>query len=397
MTDFIERNIDTAALRELIEQFPVTAILGARQCGKTTIAQAFKGDHYFDLENPRDLARLEQPQLALEDLRGLVVIDEIQRAPELFALLRYLVDTQPQQKYLILGSASRHLLRQSSESLAGRIAYYHLGGLGLEDVGGDQMKPLWLRGGLPRSYLAASERASCRWRDSYITTFLERDIPQLGINIAAPMLRRFWTMLSHYHGQTMNYAEFARNFGVSDMTVRKYIDILESTFMVRVLQPWHSNTRKRLVKSPKMYLRDSGLFHSLQSIANMEQLLAHNKLGASWEGFAVESACRVIDKNPQEFYFWSTHSGAEVDLFWQDAGKNWAIECKFADAPKSTKSVQSALADLDLEHLWVVYPGKEKYRIAERITALPLAKVRSCCSDFASRATRAPGDSPVWR
>ena len=236
----------------------------------------------------------------------------------------------------------------------------------------DQIRPLWMRGGLPRSYLAASDRASYRWRDSYIGTFLERDIPQLGINIPAPTLRRFWAMLSHYHGQIMNFAEFARSFGVSDMTVRKYIDILEGTFMVRVLQSWHNNTRKRLVKSPKIYLRDSGLFHSLQSIDSMEQLLAHNRLGPSWEGFAVEQACQAIDKDGRDIYFWRTHAGAEVDLFWQAGGKSWAIECKFADAPKSTRSMQSALVDLELEHLWVVYPGKEKYRIAERITALPL-------------------------
>ena len=381
----IPRNIDIQKLKRLVELFPMTAILGARQCGKTTLARQFSADSYFDLENPRDLARLENPQLTLEDLTGLIIIDEIQRTPELFPLLRYLIDTRPEQKYLILGSASRDLIRQSSESLAGRIAYYRLGGFRIDDVGEEQVKQLWMRGGFPRSYLAASEEDSYRWRDSYISTFLERDIPQLGINIPAQTLRRFWTMLSHYHGQLMNYAEFARSFGISDMTVRKYIDILEGTFMVRVLQPWSVNIGKRLVKSPKIYLRDSGIFHALQSIDEMDQLLVHNKLGASWEGFALECACQAIDKSDQELYFWRTHAGAEVDLFWQEGGRNRAIECKFADAPRMTKSMQSAIQDLELEHLWVIYPGKERYRITDRITTLPLGEVTTAKAPWKKR------------
>ena len=374
---FISRDVDIQALEKLVAQFPVTAILGARQCGKTTLARQFAADSYFDLENPRDLARLENPQLALEDLRGLIVIDEVQRAPELFSLLRYLVDTRSEQKYLILGSASRELIRQSSESLAGRIVYYQLGGFRLDDVGEERVKQLWLRGGFPRSFLANTDEASLRWRESFVSTFLERDIPQLGIDIPAPALRRFWTMLSHYHGQLMNYSELARSFGVSDMTVRRYIDILAGTFMVRVLQPWHVNVGKRLVKSPRIYLRDAGIFHALQSIGTVDQLLGHNKLGASWEGFALECACREIDRDERDLYFWRTHAGAEVDLFWQDRGKNWAIECKFADAPKMTRSMRSALEDLELEHLWVVYPGKERYRVAEQVTVLPLGEVTS--------------------
>jgi len=371
----IPRKIDLLKLKELLGQFPVTAILGPRQCGKTTLAGQLSVDHFFDLENPRDLARLENPQLALEELRGVIVIDEVQRSPELFPLLRYLTDTRLDQRYLILGSASRDLIRQSSESLAGRIAYYHLGGFRVDDVGGDRIKQLWLRGGFPRSFLADTDGASVRWRESFISTFLERDIPQLGFGIPASTLRRFWTMLSHYHGQLMNYAEFARSFGVSDMTVRRYIDLLEGTFMVRVLQPWHANIGKRLVKSPKVYLRDAGIFHSLQSIEAMDQLLSHNKLGASWEGFALECACQAIGKGDRELYFWRTHAGAEVDLFWQGGGKNWALECKFADAPRSTKSMRNAIADLELEHLWVVYPGGERYKIAEKATALPLRDV----------------------
>lgn len=371
----IPRPKDMQRLEQLMGLFSVTAILGARQCGKTTLARQFSADHYFDLENPRDLARLEQPQLALEDLSGLIAIDEIQRAPDLFPVLRYLVDTQPGQKYLVLGSASRDLIRQSSESLAGRIAYYHLGGLRLDDIEPSHWKRLWWRGGFPSSYTAPSEAASYMWREHYISTFLERDVPQLGINIPAPTLRRFWTMLCHYHAQVVNYAEFARNFGIADMTVRRYIDILAGTFMVRVLQPWHSNTSKRLVKRPKIYLRDSGLFHALLAIDSMEQLMGHNRLGASWEGFALECACRAVEKRDEELYFWRTHTGAEVDLFWQQSGRNWAVECKFADAPRVTRSMHSASAELDLEHLWVVYPGKARYRLDERITALPLTEV----------------------
>ena len=371
----IPRKIDLQKLEELLAQFPVTAILGPRQCGKTTLARQLAVDHFFDLENPRDLARLENPQLALEDLQGLIVIDEIQRSPELFPLLRYLTDTRSEQRYLILGSASRDLIKQSSETLAGRIAYYHLSGFRVDDVGGDHTRQLWLRGGFPRSYLADTDETSNRWRESFISTFLERDIPQLGFDIPASTLRRFWTMLSHYHGQLMNYAEFARSFGVSDMTVRRYIDLLEGTFMVRVLQPWHVNIGKRLVKSPKVYLKDAGIFHSLQSIETAEQLLSHNKLGASWEGFALECACQAIGESDRELYFWRTHAGAEVDLFWQNKGQNWGLECKFADAPRPTKSMRNAIADLELEHLWVVYPGGERYKIAEKATALPLSEM----------------------
>lgn len=371
----IERKLEFNNILKRIGMFPVTAILGPRQCGKTTLARTFDYDHYFDLENPRDVARFEQPQLALEDLKGLIVIDEIQRLPDLFPLIRYLVDNNPDQKYLILGSASGDLTRQSSESLAGRIAYYHLGGLRIHDVGRTNARRLWVRGGLPDSYVPGSEEQSMLWRDNYIATFLERDIPQLGINIPAMTLRRFWTMLCHYHGQVLNYSELARSFGISDMTVRRYVDILTGTFMVRILQPWYVNLGKRLVKKPKVYLRDSGLFHSLMRIENLEQLLSHNKLGASWEGFALESVCRSVGGPDQTFYFWSTHSGAEIDLFWQHGGKNWGVELKYADAPKLTRSTKIGLEDLELEHLWVVYPGKETYKLSEDVTVMPLPEI----------------------
>ncbi len=371
----IDRPTDKAALTRLMAVFPVTGILGPRQVGKTTLARELAAGHAFDLENPRDAAMLAQPQLALEGLTGLIMIDEVQRAPDLFPLLRYLVDTRPDQRYLVLGSASRDLIRQSSESLAGRVAYHELGGLRLGDVGAAQWRELWLRGGLPPAFAAVTDDASQLWREQYVATFLERDIPQLGINIPAATLRRFWTMLCHYHGQQLNYAELARAFGVSDMTVRRYLDILEGTFMVRLLQPWHVNLGKRLVKRPKLYIRDSGLLHVLLAIRAPRDLATHNKLGASWEGFALEVAARAIAKRPEELAFWATHTGAEVDLFWQEDGKNWAIEFKYADAPRLTRSMSSAVADLELTHLWVVYPGDRAYPLAQKVSTLPLSAI----------------------
>ena len=374
--NLIDRKTDRATLSKLMSVFAIMAILGPRQCGKTTLARTLAADSYFDLENPQDLARLEQPQLALEDLTGLIVIDEIQRLPDLFPLLRYLVDQGKNRKFVILGSASRDLIRQSSESLAGRIAYFQLGGFRLSDIDPGDVKALWQRGGLPRSFLAASDNESLLWRNQYVSTFLERDIPQLGITIPARTLRRFWTMLSHYHGQILNYAELGRSFGVSDMTVRKYCDILEGTFMVRILQPWFVNIGKRLVKRPKLYLRDSGLFHALLSIETPEQLYASPRLGASWEGFALDCVCRTLDKEDGGLYFWHTHAGAELDLFWQAEGRNWGVEFKYEDAPRLTRSMKTAVEDLELERLWVVYPGKAAYRLTEKVQVLPLADIR---------------------
>ena len=371
----IKRDLDKRKLLTLMAEFPVTVILGPRQSGKTTLAHEFNADHFFDLENPTDQAMLEEAKLALEPLSGLIVIDEIQRIPGLFPLIRYLVDTRKDQRYLILGSASRDLIRQSSESLAGRIAYHELQGFRLHDIGPHLWRKLWLNGGLPPAFTARSEAQSQRWRQQYIATFLERDIPQLGITIPAATLRRFWTMLCHYHGQTVNYSEFARSFGVSDMTVRRYLDILEGTFMIRMLQPWHVNTGKRLVKSPKLYVRDSGLLHSLLSVGTERELTTHNKLGASWEGFALETAIRSIGKRGEEFTFWATHSGAEVDLFWQAHGSSWAIEFKYGSTPKLTPSMKSAISDLELEHLWVVYPGERAYPLSNRTTTMPLAAI----------------------
>jgi uncharacterized protein len=371
----IDRPADRSMLATLMASFPVTAILGPRQSGKTTIAHEFKSAHFIDLENPQDAAMLAEPQLALEPLSGLIVIDEVQRAPNLFPLLRFLVDTRRDQRYLLLGSASRDLIRQSSESLAGRIAYHELGGFRLTDVGTEHWRDLWLRGGLPPAFTAESEAESHQWREQYVATFLERDIPQLGISIPSTTLRRFWTMLCHYHGQILNHSELARTFGISDMTVRRYLEILEGTFMIRQLQPWHVNIGKRLVKRPKLYIRDSGLLHALLAIGSARDLAGHNKLGASWEGFALEIAVRAIGKRHEELAFWATHSGAEVDLFWLEQGKNWAVEVKYADAPRLTPSMSNAIKDLDLSHLWVLYPGDRAYPLAPSVSTLPLAQV----------------------
>src|SRR3989339_33083 len=376
MKTIIQRKQDIEEINRLLKLFPVTAILGPRQSGKTFLANRMKYNHYFDLENPQDVARLENPQITLEDLSGLIVIDEIQHHKDLFKIMRYLVDRNPKQKYLILGSASGNLMKQSSESLVGRIGYYSLGGFSISDIGANNIKKLWLRGGLPRSFLSRNDNESFLWLSNYISTFLERDIPQFGITIPSYTLRKFWLMLSHYHGAILNYSELARSFGVSDMTVRKYIDILEHTFMMRILQPWYANIGKRLVKSPKIYIRDSGILHSLLSIQNFNQLSAHNKVGASWEGFALECISKSLEKKNEELFFWNTHNGAELDLFWQNKGKNWGIEFKYSDAPKITRSIHLAINDLKLSHLWIVYPGKQYYKLSANVTIIPLSKIK---------------------
>jgi len=366
---------DLDHLKELMDLFPVTAVLGARQTGKTTLVSQIKSDHYFDLENPRDIARLDNPQITLENLSGLIIIDEIQRKPDLFPLLRFLVDKNSSQRYLILGSASRDLVKHSSESLAGRIGYYHLSGLSLEDVGSNNWRTLLLRGSFPLSFLAKENKQAFLWLEQYIATFLEKDIPQLGIMIPSQTLRRFWMMISHYHGQIVNLSEIGRSFGISDVTVRRYINILEGTFMIRLLMPWHNNTSKRLIKSPKLYLSDSGIFHSLQTIESETDLWAHPKLGASWEGFALEQTVRAIGKDPNEVFFWGTHGGAELDLFWKDKGKKIGAEFKFMDAPVMTRSMSTVLHDLELEHLYVIYPGNQSYQLEEKVSVLPLESV----------------------
>ncbi len=361
------------AVRAATARSPVTVLLGPRQCGKTTLAKQLDPAHVFDLEEPRSLARLDEPQSALESLVGTVVIDEVQRKPDLFPLLRVLADRPASARFLLLGSASLELVRGVSETLAGRVAYHDLGPLVLDETGPRAWRKLWLRGGFPRSYLAGDDEASAAWREDFIRSHLERDIPALGISIAAETLRRFWLMLSHYHGQTLNLSELGRSFGVSDHTVRRYLDILAGTFMIRLLPPWHANVGKRLVKSPKLYIRDSGLFHALHTISNWEQLESHPKLGASWEGFALEQALRLRRINHP--FHWRTHAGSELDLLWQAEGGLWGMEFKYRDAPGMTKSIHSALRDLNLKHLWIVYPGGESYRLHEKVTVLPVAEL----------------------
>lgn len=349
---------------------PIVAILGPRQCGKTTLARQYAASDpattWFDLENPRDLAKLENPLLALEHTKGLVVIDEIQRRPELFPLLRVLADAPKRQaNYLILGSASRDLIHQSSETLAGRIAYHELTPFSLGEA--NDMQSLWLRGGFPLSYLAASEHDSYFWRQNYIMTFLERDIPALGINIPAITLRRFWTMLAHYHANIFNSSEIGRSMGLSHTTIRHYLDILVGTFMIRSLQPYETNLKKREVKSPKIYFRDSGILHSLLDITTHRALQNYPKCGASWEGFALEETIKALKALPHECFFWGTHSGAELDLLIIKEGKHLGFEFKYSDAPRLTPSMKIAMESLQLTQLTVIYPGSDHYKLSDNI------------------------------
>jgi predicted AAA+ superfamily ATPase len=367
--DAIKTEVETALRRSR-----VTALLGPRQCGKTTLAREFVPSdsvNYFDLEDPESLARLEQPKLALESLSGLIVIDEIQRNPELFPLLRVLADRQPNPaKFLVLGSAAPELLRQSSESLAGRMETLELGGFNRSEVGAAAMSRHWLRGGFPLSFLAETDEDSAVWRSSFINTFLERDLPASGSTISPIAMRRFWTMLAHYHGQTWNASEIASAMGVSATTTRRYVDLLTHTFMIRQLQPWHENLNKRQVKAPKIYFRDSGLFHTLSHIKSEGDLLTHPKIGASWEGYAIEETLRHY--KPDQEYFWATHNGAELDLLLFKDGKRIGVECKRRDAPKLTASMKIAMNDLKLDELLVIYPGRKAYPLGESIQVLPL-------------------------
>jgi uncharacterized protein len=355
----------------------VVALIGPRQCGKTTLAREFvdpSSVNYFDLENPPNLARLDNPMLALQDLQGLVVIDEVQRRPELFPVLQVLVDRTPlPARFLVLGSASPVLLHQASESLAGRIAIMRMMGFSLEEVGKDAQNTLWRRGSFPLSFTSETEETSLEWRQNFINTFLERDIPQFGFNIAASSLFRFWSLLAHYHGQVWNAAEAARALNVGETTARRYLDILQDLFMVRVLQPWYANVGKRQVKSPKIYFRDPGLLHLLMGIRTEKDLLLHPRNGASWEGFAIEETIRALE--PDEVFFWATHSGAELDLLLLKDGRRFGVECKRVDAPRLTPSMRIASATLELSKLLVIYPGILPYPLDDKTQVVPLASL----------------------
>jgi uncharacterized protein len=373
----MERKRQLERLASAFGVHPIVALLGARQCGKTTLAQEYIKNlrdteiHYFDLEDTTDLAKLQNPQLVLSELSGLIVIDEIQRLPELFPTLRVLIDRfRKRQRYLILGSASRDLVQQASETLAGRIVYVELEPFSYFET--HELRKLWVRGGFPLAYLAKNADLSFKWRKAYIRTFLERDIPALGIRIPANTMRRFWLMLTHYHGNVFNASELGRSFGVADTTVRGYLDILTETFMVRQLTPWLENIKKRQLKAPKIYFRDSGLLHTLLDISNHTELIKHPKLGASWEGFALEEIIRGLEVEPEHCFFWGIHNQAELDLLIFKDGKRLGFEFKYSAAPTLSKSMQKAIEFLGLDCLTVIFPGQADFPLAKNVRAVGL-------------------------
>lgn len=373
----MERKQLAQHVSDLLQVFRVVALLGPRQSGKTTLARQFASSgvapfneamNYFDLEDPAHVERLTTPKLALEKLNGLVVIDEVQNRPDLFPILRVLADReQNPAKFLILGSASRDLIRQGSETLAGRIGFVEATPFSLVETGPDTTDTLWLRGGFPLSFLSASDEASWLWRESYIKTFLERDIPALGIQIPAAALRRFWMMLAHYHGQQFNASELGKSLGVADTTVSRYLDVLTGTFMARRLTPWFENIKKRQIKTPKIYFRDSGILHRLLGIPSMEQMVTHPKLGASWEGFALEQVIRASGVSEEETYYWGVHNQAELDLLLFRDGKRLGFEVKYTDTPRVTSSQRAALEHLKLDSLTLVCPGHASYPLDDKI------------------------------
>lgn len=376
----IGRTLTRQVLARLGES-PVVALLGARQVGKTTLARLVARSveahvHVFDLEDPADLGRLTEPGLALRPLEGLVVIDEIQRMPELFPLLRVLADRDPQPaRFLVLGSASPGVVRGVSESLAGRVAFETLQGLLLEEVGVEELHRLWLRGGFPRSFLAADDLASARWRRDFVQTFVQRDLPQLRLGVAGETMRRFWTMLAHQHGQVLNQSVLARSMGVSDTTVRSYLDDLAGTFVIRVLPPWRQNVQKRQVKRPKVYITDTGLLHTLLGLTSLEDVQRHPVLGTSWEWFAHQQVVQALGARPEECFFWATHAGAELDLLVVRGGRRLGFEFKRTETPKRTRSMHAARTTLGLDALYVVHAGASSYPLGEGVEALALSKV----------------------
>ncbi len=367
-----------ARIRRALREAPVVALLGPRQCGKTTIARELLTDQRgerLDLEDPRDLQRLSEPMTALENLRGLVVIDEVQRAPSLFPVLRVLADRRPTRaRFLILGSASPELLRQSSETLAGRIRFVEMAGFSLAETGANAWRRRHLRGGFPRSYLARSETASVGWREDFVRTFIERDLVALGIEVRSHAnLRRLWSMLAHRHGELWNGAELAGSLGETYPTVKRHLDILCGALVVRQLPPWLPNLEKRLVRSPKVYVRDSGILHALLGIATRRELEGHPKLGTSWEGFVLEEIISHVGE--RNVHFWASHGGAELDVLVTLGTRKVGFEIKWSDAPKMTRSIHQALADLALDRLFVVYPGPKRYALGPKVEAMPLAEL----------------------
>lgn len=367
----LEHRVETALRRSRC-----VALIGPRQCGKTTLARAVargRGAEYFDLEDPMTEARLQNPKLALEGIRGLAVMDEIQRRPDLLPVLRVLLDRTPlPARFLLLGSVSPALLRGASESLAGRIEFVEMGGFTWEETGEKSIARLWMRGGFPRSFLAASDRDSLAWRRNFLRTFFERDLRMLGYEVAPEPMRRFLTMTAHYHGQTWNSSDVASSLQIAHTTARRYLDLLTGAYLVRQLPPWHGNVGKRVVKSPKVYLRDSGILHALLGLTSRRELDGHPKVGVSWEGFALETVLRHM--GDEDAYFWATHAGAELDLLLVRGSKRLGVEFKYTEQPKATKSMHVACNDLKLSRLHIVYPGREAFRITEKIVAVPLTQ-----------------------
>jgi predicted AAA+ superfamily ATPase len=372
----IARDAHVRRVVGLLKRFSVVAILGARQVGKTTLADQIVAATdapaiRFDLESPADLARLADPMLALSDLRGLVVLDEVQRRPELFPALRVLADRRPMRtRFLVLGSASPDLLRQSAETLAGRIAYHELPGFDLREVGEEHLNRLWVRGGFPRAFLSRSDAASMEWRQEFVRTFIERDLPALGVSVGADTMRRFWTMLAHHHAQLWNASELGRSFGVADTTVRGYLDKLTDALVVRQLKPWHENIGKRQVKAPKVYIRDSGLLHALLNLVTQRDIESHPKLGASWEGYVIGQVVQQLGARPDEVHYWRTHTGAELDLLVVRGALRVGFEIKRTVAPTFTSSIRSAIRDLKLKSLTVVHAGTESFALAKNVRAV---------------------------
>ena len=370
----IRRTSILSELKNALARSRVVVLVGPRQSGKTTLARELIEEdsvNYFDLEDPASLARLDEPMTALRPLKGLIVIDEIQRRPDLFPVLRVLSDRRgTSARFLILGSASGNLMRQTSESLAGRMERMVIGGFSMAELGFEAEQQLWLRGGLPLSFLAESDLNSIAWRKNFIQTLLERDFPQWGVRVAATALQRFWTMVAHYHGQIWNSAEPARALGVSESTTRRYLDLLTDAFMIRQLQPYHANLKKRQVKSPKIYVRESGLLHQLLGIDSMKSLFSHPKVGASWEGFVIEQVLRMEPHD--EVFFWATHQGAEIDLILRRGDDLYGVECKRTDTPRLTPSIRIALDDLKLKHVFIIYPGIQRFPLTRQVEAVPL-------------------------
>ena len=378
----IRRHSILTELQNALTRSRVVVLTGPRQCGKTTLARELlevESVNYFDLEDPASLTRLDEPMTALRPLKGLVVIDEIQRRPDLFPVLRVLADRRDTPaRFLILGSASGNLMRQTSESLAGRMERIVIGGFSLTETGFEAEQRLWLRGGLPPSFLAGSDVNSNTWRKNFIQTLLERDFPQWGVRVAATALQRFWTMVAHYHGQVWNSAEPARALGVSESTIRRYLDLLTDAFMIHQLQPYYANLKKRQVKSPKVYVRDSGLLHQLLGIDSMKSLFSHPKVGASWEGFVIEQLLKTQPHD--ESFFWATHQGAEIDLILRRGDTLYGVECKRTDAPRLTPSIRIALDNLNLKHVFVIYPGTQRFSLARQVEVVPLQAVSKAAS-----------------